>query len=116
MTRAALAIGLALFAISASAQVLTGALSGTVVDPSGNVVPNAVVRLTSDLNGEVRSGVTNENGDFSFPALVAGTYTIRIESSGFRPLERKGTVVLAAGRTAIGNVQLEVGSVTESVT
>ena len=79
-----------LSAISASAQVLTGSLSGTVMDPSGQVIPGAAVRVTNELNGEERSGTTNETGDFAFQALVAGTYTIRVEAQGFRPLERKG--------------------------
>src|SRR3954471_12649416 len=108
--------GLGLFAIPGVSQVLTGALSGTVVDASGHVVPSAIVKVMSELTGETRSTPTSETGEFAFSALVAGAYTVRVEAAGFRPLERRGTNVLSAGRTALGDVQLEVGSLTESVT
>src|SRR3954452_3040910 len=108
--------GLAMFAVPGISQVLTGALSGTVVDPSGHVIPNAIVKVTSELTGETRTTPTSETGDFAFSALVAGEYTVRVEAAGFRPLERRGTNVLSAGRPALGNLQLEVGSIAESVT
>src|SRR5262245_35149296 len=102
-------------AISAQAQITTGALSGSVTDPSGQVVPRASVKLSNELTGEERTTQTNDFGDFGFPALVAGTYTVRIEASGFKPLERRGNVLLAQGRLAL-TLQLEVGSVSESIT
>src|SRR5215510_10324665 len=107
--------GLALWsALSVFAQ--TGSLTGSVTDPSGQLIPGATVKLTYELNGEERVGVTNTSGDFTFSALAPGAYTVRVESSGFRPAERKGNMVLAAGRLALGTLQLEVGSLTESVT
>jgi hypothetical protein len=112
--KAAWIIGvMALFAISASAQ--SSSITGTVSDPSGKVIPGAGVKLTYELNGEVRSAVTDENGDFVFTALGAGAYTIRVESRGFRPMERKGNNVLAASRLALGSLQMDVGAVTETV-
>jgi hypothetical protein len=115
MRKLALVIGMALlFAMAAFAQ--TGSISGTVMDPTGQVIPGAIVKLTFELNGEERSGTTSEVGDFNFPALVPGEYTIRVDAPGFRPLERKHNVVLAAGRLALGSLQLEVGSLSESVT
>jgi hypothetical protein len=101
--------------LSVSALAQTGSMSGTVSDPNGAVVPNAVVKLTFDLTGEERTTNSNDVGDFNFSALVPGTYTLRVQAQGFRPVERKNNVVLAAGRLALGNVQLEVGSVSESV-
>jgi hypothetical protein len=105
-----------LFSTTAPSQTTTGSLTGSVIDPSGQRVASAVVRLTNELNREERAGATNDTGDFVFPALIAGTYTIRVEAAGFRPLERKGNVVLATGRTAVGDLQLQVGNVTESIT
>jgi hypothetical protein len=117
MKRLALQTILALsVGISALAQTQSGSLIGTVTDPNGAVVPGAAVKLVNVATGEERSTTTNDVGDFGFAALVPGTYTLRVEASGFRPVERKGNVVLAAGRLALGNVQLEVGSVSESVT
>src|SRR4051812_33713148 len=110
MRKLALIYGMGLLlAIPGCAQVLTGSLSGTVADPSGHVIPGAAVKLTFELNGEERSGVTNDTGDFGFPALVAGIYTVRVEAPGFRPIERKGNNVLAAGRLDLGTLQMQVG-------
>src|SRR5438874_8390564 len=105
-----------LLTVSAFAQQgSTGSIAGTVSDPSGQVVPGATVKLTSELNGEERVVTSNEAGDFFFGAVTPGAYTVRIEASGFRPVEQKGNNVLSSGRLALGKIQLEVGSVTESV-
>jgi hypothetical protein len=110
-----LGVGL-LFAMMAYAQQgSNGSISGTVSDPSGQSVPGAKVKVTSELNGEEKSTVTNDVGDFFFPALTPASYIVRVEAAGFRPLESKGNVLAAAGRLALGKLQMEVGSVTESV-
>src|SRR6266581_3048206 len=96
-------------------QGSTGSIAGTVADPSGQVVPKATVKATSELNGESHTTVTNESGDFFFGAIVPGAYTVRVEAPGFRPLEQKGNMVLSSARLALGMLALQVGSVTESV-
>ena len=117
MKKASMWIALALLlAFTANAQQgSNGSMPGTVTDPSGQSVPAAKVKVVSELNGEEKSAVTNEIGDFFFPALAPGSYIIRVEAPGFRPLERKGNMLAAAARLALGKLQLEVGSVTESV-
>jgi len=97
-------------------QTVSGSLSGTVVDPSGNVVPAVGVKLSSERTGEERSATTNETGDFVFPALQPGTDTVTVEVAGFRPLKKTGNVLSAAERLSVGNLALTVGSVTESIT
>jgi hypothetical protein len=117
MRSLALVLGLVLlFAISSPAQITSGSLSGSVTDPSGQVIVGATVTITSEVNAEKRSAKTNETGDFSFTGLVSGGYTIHVEAKGFRSLDSKNNIVGAAGRTAVGRLQLEVGSVSESVT
>jgi hypothetical protein len=96
-------------------QGSNGTILGTVTDPSGQSVPGAKVKIVSELNGEEKSTLTNDAGDFFFPAMAPGSYSIRIDASGFRPLESKGNVLPAAGRLAFGKLQMEVGSVSESV-
>src|SRR5262245_22937045 len=72
-----LAIGLPRMAI---AQVLTGALLGTVKDEQGAALPGAVVRVTSPaLIGGPLTVTTNERGHLRFPVLTPGSYTIDIE-------------------------------------
>src|SRR5438067_4110867 len=96
-------------------QGSTGSIAGTVADPSGQVVPRATVKVTSELNGESHTTVANETGDFFFGAVAPGAYTVRVEAPGFRPLEQKGNMVLPSARLVLGNLTLAVGSVTESV-
>src|SRR2546422_4219106 len=105
-----------MLAMSAYAQQgSTGSIAGTVADPSGQVVPKATVKVTSELNGESHTVATNETGDFFFGAVVPGAYTVRVEAPGFRPLEQKGNMVLPSARLVLSKLVLQVGSVTESV-
>jgi Carboxypeptidase regulatory-like domain len=102
-------------AVNVAAQTVTGSMSGTVVDTSGQVVPGADVTIVHENTHEQRSAVTNEVGDFSFAALVPGPYTLRVALSGFKPFEQKNNVVAANSRLAVGTVKLEVGALTETV-
>ncbi len=112
-----LQVGLVLIlALSVYAQVgSTGSVSGTVTDPGGGVVPNATVKLTSELNGDARSTKTNETGAFFFGAVTPGPYSVRVDATGFRSREQKNNNLLSAARLELGQLALEVGSVTESV-
>src|SRR4051812_31843772 len=74
---------LILVMIASAQQGSTGAITGTVFDPSGQVVPGATVKLTFELNGDTHTGTTNESGDFSFQALTPGAYTVRVDAPGF---------------------------------
>ena len=101
---------------AALAQTTSGSMSGTVVDASDQVVPGADVIITNEQTGEQRRTVTNEVGLFAFPALQPGSYTIRAELAGFRPMEIKANMVLANNRLAVPPLRLEVGSLAEAVT
>jgi hypothetical protein len=96
-------------------QGSTGSIAGTIADPSGHVVPKAAVKVTSELNGESHTTVTNESGDFFFGAIMPGAYTVRVEAPGFRPIEQKENMVLPSARLVLGKLVLAVGSVAESV-
>ena len=50
-----------------------GSITGTVADSSGQMVPKATVKLTSELNGESRTTQTSETGDFFFGAIAPGS-------------------------------------------
>jgi len=105
-----------LVAVNVSAQTVTGSLSGTVVDGSTNVVPGADVTIVNEGTGEERHGLTSEVGDFIFPALVPGKYTVRVKLQGFKAVTVAGNVVLANGRTAVGRLKLELGELNEQIT
>src|SRR5215212_10960451 len=102
-------------ATAATAQTTSGAMSGSVVDESNQAVPGATITIVNEATGEQRIAQSSEVGDFIFPGLVAGPYTIRVTMDGFRPLEVKGRVVQANNRLAVGALRLGLGQLTEEV-
>ena len=72
----------------------TGAITGTVQDPSGAVVASAEVRITNqDTNVLERTVTTGPDGTFTAPLLPVGTYTVGVQSGGFAPGTFTGIVV-----------------------
>ena len=116
-TAALLCVALLLFALTgrALAQTTTGQISGSVLDSSSQVIVGATVTLRNEATGDTRVIVTNATGHFLFPTLVPGTYTVKVELSGFKPTERTGVVLTANERRALGNIQLDVAAVAASV-
>jgi len=98
----------------ASAQETTsGSLSGVAVDTTGAVLPGATVSLTSAQG--VKSFVTDTEGRFFAPYLTPGRYTVRVDLSGFSPVERKDVDVRLGQRIEL-SFTLRVGGVEEVVT
>ncbi|MBM3749011.1 MAG: TonB-dependent receptor, partial [Acidobacteria bacterium] len=94
----------------AQVQLGTGAISGVVTDPSGQVIPDAVVTITNADTGMTRTVNTTGAGVFTVPVLPPGTYTVRAEKSGFATLEQKG-VVVSVGGTATLQLGMKIGAV-----
>src|SRR6202049_2783347 len=78
----------------------TRPLTGTVKDPSGAVIPNATVTLTSTDTGQARTTMTGADGVYHFNLLSPGNYRVRIEASGFKPVEVP-SVAVAVTETAV---------------
>ena len=87
----------------------TASLSGSVSDPSGARISNATVTLTSAEKGITRAFKTNEEGNFSFSLLPAGTYVLTVEAAGFKTFKQQG-LTLEVGQSASDNVALTIGS------
>src|SRR6516225_4442379 len=94
-------------------QETTGGLQGTVKDPSGAVLPNAkVVVTTSTLVGE-KTANTDASGYFRFANLPPGDYTITITANGFAGVKRELT--LEVGHLPTVDFVLEVGKASQVV-
>jgi hypothetical protein len=93
----------------------TGALTGTVKDPSGAVIPAATVTLTSVNTGQARTTMTGADGVYRFTLLPPGNYRVRMEASGFKPVEVP-SVTIAVTETAVLDRNLEVGAQSQTVT
>jgi len=72
-----------LIAALAGAQTFRGAISGTVTDPSGSVVPNAQVTATDTATATEHKTTTTTDGAFVFQDLPLGTYKVTVIASGF---------------------------------
>src|ERR1044071_4435051 len=102
----------AAFALPLFAQDAT--IVGTVLDPSGAVVPHVHITITNSDTGQARKVATNETGQYMVPELRIGRYTVRAEVAGFKSSERKDVVLNVADRNRL-DFNLEVGNTQESV-
>ena len=102
-------------ATAAWAQVTTATLYGTVQDSTGAVIPGGEATLTNDDTGLVYAAPVSATGDFVFNVLPVGTYTLRIESDGFKTYQSTG-IALVASQVVRRAHTLEIGSLTETVT
>ena len=93
----------------------TGALTGNTMDASRALIPGAEITLTNEATREARSTVSNENGGYSFPQLAPGSYRLEAALAGFKTAVRSGVLVSVTEITRL-DVQLEIGSLTETVT
>lgn len=93
----------------------TGALSGTVADGSGANLPGVRIKLTSATSGEARTVVSSATGAYMFAVLPPGSYSVEAVKSGYQTAE-KGDVKIAVTETAKLNIEMQVGSATETVT
>jgi hypothetical protein len=104
----------ALLAISASAQTITGAFTGTLSDQSGAVVPNAKVTATNVGTNVTYTAQSNDAGVYNLLFLPVGSYNLAAEVTGFKKATA-GPFGLQVNQTARIDFKLEVGDTTQSV-
>src|SRR5947208_7760208 len=93
----------------------TGSINGKVADTSQAVLPGVTVTVASPNLMGVQTAVTDGSGNYRFPALPPGTYTVTFELPGFNTLKREN-LLISMGFTATINVELAVASLQETVT
>lgn len=91
-----------------------GELSGTVLDPSGAVIPGAALTISQPSTGFTRSVTASANGFYSLPDLMPGDYTLRVRAKGFSDA-LYNNVAVVTGRTLNLNVRLKIGTSTQTV-
>jgi hypothetical protein len=102
--------------LHALAQTSSATISGHVVDQSRGIVTSAEVTL---LNQETNVTVTTHvlaNGDFIFPDMQPGTFTVIVKAPGYKELRQVGLVLSASQNLSAGTLTLQIGTVAESVT
>jgi hypothetical protein len=109
--------GLLVCGISAPALAQSSSassLSGVVVDADGGAIPGATVVAKNNATGVTVEGVSNATGQFAFPGLAAGTYTVTVSLTGFKTFVATEVRLLAARPGEI-TARLEIGALTETV-
>ena len=113
ITLAGLTLLAMLFCV-AYAQETTGAIGGTVSDPSGAAVPNAKVEISGGALPRPISLVADGSGNYLAPQVPAGMYSVTVTATGFSVI-KKTEIQVVLGRTTRVEFKMEVGSVSESV-
>jgi Carboxypeptidase regulatory-like domain/TonB-dependent Receptor Plug Domain len=103
-----------LVAVPAGAQVAGGTVSGTIVDSSGGVIPNAQISIKNVSTGVSRAVATNSDGFYTAPNLLPGTYEVRFAAQGFKTEVRSG-IAFTVGTTQVLNLTMQVGTTTETI-
>jgi len=102
-----------MFLSSGVAQTETGQISGTVLDPQNNVVPNAKITIRNMGTGASRETASDDRGAFIVTNLLPAKYSVMAEAQGFAKLEQ--LVDLPPGGRVALELKLQVGKVGETV-
>lgn len=88
-----------------------GSIQGTIIDPTGAVVPNAHITITNKATGEIQKISSSGTGIFSSGPLTSGNYELRVQAPGFQTAVT--TIAVEVGVSATGNTRLSVGKASE---
>lgn len=105
--------GFILFLISITpcfGQITETSLRGTVTDSAGNVIVASAVVAQNEATAQVSTATTSESGEFVFPSLPSGNYTIFVRVPGFKTFELK-SLKLNVGQTSALNIKLDIGEI-----
>jgi outer membrane receptor protein involved in Fe transport len=92
----------------------TGSISGTAKDESGAILPGVNIEATNTATNSIRTTTTGANGYYTIPLVQPGVYTVKATLAGFSSFSRSG-VKVSVSETALVNVSLKVGGLTDTV-
>jgi outer membrane receptor protein involved in Fe transport len=101
-------------AVNLHAQVAGGTISGTVTDSSGRVINKVEITIINVATGVTRVVTTNDEGFYSAPNLLPGTYEVKFSASGFK-IDARKNIELTVGASVGLDQTLRVGSISETV-
>ena len=110
-----IAFVLAIFGLVAvcDAQTFRGSITGRVADQTGAVLPGVTVTVTNDATAASRTTTTSGSGDFSFPDLPLGAYTVEATLPGFQTL--RAQVEVSVSRVSSLDLKMGLSQVAETV-
>jgi hypothetical protein len=95
-------------------QAVNGTLLGTVTDSTDAAISNAQVTATLTSTGAIHQSTTNASGNYTFPDMQPGIYTITVNATGFKKAEQQNINLLANTSPRV-DVTLQPGNVSETV-
>jgi len=102
---------LSVFSIVARGQgIITGSISGTAVDQSDAVIPNAEVSAVDKAKGAIFKTESDASGNFALRDLPTGDYDITLTASGFQELKVSGVSITAGSDKSLGRQMLSIGA------
>ena len=118
MSRRVLAICIAMAVCMAApvfGQAVSGTILGTVTDVTGAVHPGAKVTVVNEGTGLTRTMTSDPSGEYIFPSLPTGRYTVMAEVTGFKTLALSN-IELGVDQRAKVDLKLETGAISETMT
>ena len=91
-----------------------GEVTGRISDPTGAAIPAAQITLTSVATNAVRTTVSTDSGDYTFPAVAPGSYSVKVEKTAFKSATSTN-VQVQVQQTVRLDFTLQVGQVSESI-
>lgn len=91
----------------------TGALRGRVTDPSGAIVARASIRVVEASTSATYSATTDREGEFVFPSLRVGNYSLRATAPGFETSNLG--ITIEVGQVSTAQIPLAIGNVSQAV-
>src|SRR5215475_1862470 len=79
-----------------AAQTVQGVIEGSITDPSGAAVPDAVVTITNNGTNATQSATSGSDGTYRFSLVPPGTYTVNIKAKNFAEVRSSGLTVQAS--------------------
>jgi hypothetical protein len=102
-------------ALAAGQQSAAATLRGVVRDPTGAVIPGAMVKATNVATGTARETQTNDEGAYTLSSLSPGEYEVRVEAKGFTAKVSKSPFALQVGQSQTLDFDLQVAGVEEII-
>ena len=109
-----LTVGVVLSPIMLSAQGTGGRILGRIADPSGAVLSKVKITATNEATGVSRDALSNDSGDYGFPDLPVGTYTLSFELTGFKK-ELRHKITLDVNQVITLNMAMQIGGTQEVI-
>ncbi|RZU38880.1 TonB-dependent receptor-like protein [Edaphobacter modestus] len=92
----------------------TGRIVGSVVDPSGSPISGATVTLSNDNTNEVHTATSDESGNFTFPSVAVGRYSVKVAADSFQTYVQHG-LILEVDQNVTVRAPMTIGSLTQTV-